>query len=65
MVSFGIGVWIMTKQPEATELEIAKKFSEGGAFLLSGISINKSWNNTKSKRLCKKYLADISKLNKA
>lgn len=65
LVSFTFGVWIMTKHPEASGLEIVQKFSEGGTFLLSGLSINKSWNNTKTKRFCKKYLADISKLNKA
>lgn len=62
LASFAVGVWIMTKQPETTGLEIAQKFSEGGAFLLSGVSINKSWNNTKTKRYCKKYLAHLEKL---
>jgi hypothetical protein len=63
LTSFGIGVWITTQSPESNEQEVAKLFLEGGTYALSALAIGKSWKNTKTKRYCKKYLADISKLN--
>lgn len=62
LISFSIGVWLTTQSPEANEQEIAKTFLEGGTYVLSGVAINKSWKNTKTKRYCKKYLADLTKL---
>jgi len=65
LASFGIGVWITTLSQESSSQEIAQKFFEGGTYALSGIAISKSWANTKTKRYCKKYLADINNLSKA
>lgn len=65
LASFGVGVWITTHSQESSSQEIAQKFFEGGAFVLSGVAISKSWANTKTKRYCKKYLADLTKLKKA
>lgn len=65
LASFGMGVWLTTSAPISNDLEIAKKFLEGTAFLLSGVSISSAWKNTKAKRYCKKYLAEIEKISKA
>jgi len=65
LASFGLGVWITTNSQESSSQEIAQKFLEGGTYVLSGVAINKSWTNTKTKRYCKKYLADLTKLGKA
>jgi len=65
LASFGIGIWITTQAQESSSQEIAQKFLEGGTYALSGVAISKSWTNTKTKRYCKKYLADLTKLNKA
>lgn len=65
LASFGIGVWITTQSQESSTQEIAQKFLEGGTYILSGVAISKSWANTKTKRYCKKYMADLNKLKKA
>ena len=65
LASFGIGIWITTQAQESSSQEIAQKFLEGGAYVLSGVAISKSWANTKTKRYCNKYLVDLTKLEKA
>lgn len=61
LISFGIGVWLTTNAPVSNDLEIAKKFFEGSAYLISGLSISSSWKHTKTDRYCNKYLADLKK----
>lgn len=62
LASFGIGVWMTTTSPETETAEIAQKLIEVGSFSLGGISISNSWQNTKPRRFCKKYLADLASL---
>lgn len=63
--SFGLAVWLLSSSITTGVLETAKEFSGGLALTVgSTISIRNTWKNTKAKRLTRKYLADLTRLNK-
>lgn len=65
VIGFGLGIWLMAQDPETRALEYLK---QGGELLSTGVgtyAFISYWNNTKSHRFCRKYLADLKSLAKA
>jgi hypothetical protein len=62
---FGLGAWIAVNSPEITNPAFAKAVLAGGASLSihSIISFRNTWKATQPKRYCRKYLANLKKLN--
>ncbi len=65
--TFGIVVWILVNSPQITTANYLKEVILGGTSLIVGsiISIRSTWKNTKTKRYCRKYLADLTTLKPA
>lgn len=63
--SFGLGVWILAKSPSLTSQSYFREVVLGGASLVAGsiISIRSTWNNTETKRFCRRYLADLESIH--
>lgn len=64
-IGFGLGVWLSSQNPETKTLEYFKQGAElvsagGGTYAFINY-----WNNTKSHRYCRKYLADLNNIVKA
>ena len=63
--SFGLAIWLLSSSLTTGVLETAKEFSGGLALTVgSTISIRNTWKHTRAKRLTRKYLADLSKINR-
>lgn len=62
--TFGLGAGILLKSPGYTETEFFKTIVVAGTGLVvkSGISLHKTWKNTKTKRHCRRYLTQITRL---
>lgn len=63
IANIGVGAWLVTQSTNSSFLEYLKTVL-GSIHIVTGsfISIRGVWKNTKSKRFCRKYLADLSKL---
>lgn len=61
---FGLGVALLLQAPEYTDTKFFKEVVAAGAGLTvkSTYSLNKTWANTKSKRHCRRYIANLTKL---
>jgi hypothetical protein len=63
--SFGLAVWLLSSSLTTGVLETAKEFSGGLALTVgSTISIRNTWKHTKTRRLTRKYLADLNRINR-
>ncbi len=64
--SFGLGVWILANSPEITSAAYSKEMLTGTSLIVSSIiGIRSTWNNTQTKRYCRKYLASLGKIKPA
>lgn len=61
--TFGLGAEMLLKAPAYTETEFFKTIVLAGTGLVvkSGISLHKTWQNTKTKRHCRRYLTQLTK----
>jgi hypothetical protein len=66
-VSFGLGVWILLHSPQATTAAYLKELvGAGGALTIGGaVRVKNTWKNTQTKRYCRKYMTNLSKLEPA
>lgn len=62
-VTFGLGVWLLFQSCGTTMFPDLQKMAEGTALTVSSvISIRNTWKNTKTRRMTRRYLADIQNL---
>lgn len=63
--AFGIGIWIFLQAP-IVALQGLKEIVGGLPLIVSGsIAIKNTWENTQTRRLSRRFLADLSSLNSA
>lgn len=65
VIGFSLGLWSMLQTPETKTLEYLQKGSEVLGLIGGTYAFIQFWNNTQSRRFCKKYLADLNSLSKA
>lgn len=62
-VAFGLGVWLLFQSAGITMLPAWGKIAGGAALTVgSVISIRNTWENTKTRRMARRYLADMQDL---
>ena len=62
-VAFGLGVWLLFQSAGTAILPAYEKIAGGAALSVgSVISIRNTWNNTKTRRMARRYLADMQDL---
>jgi hypothetical protein len=63
-MAIGLGTWILARNPSTTTEEYLKDVVVGGASLLVGTTLGfrNAWNNTRTARYTRKYLADLTQL---
>lgn len=63
VAAFSLGAWLLLSKPAST-LEYTEKAVAGAALTVgSAISIRNTWKNTKTKRLTRKYLGKLEKID--
>jgi hypothetical protein len=64
--TFGLGVWNLVNSPDINSSVYLKEML-GGTSLIVGsiIGIRSTWNNTQTKRYCRKYLASLGRIKPA
>ncbi len=64
VTTFAFGAGMLLQSAQYTETEFFKTIVLGGTGLIvkSGVSLNKTWKNSKSKRHCRRFLTEISNL---
>jgi hypothetical protein len=62
--NFALGAGMLLKSPAYTQTEFFKTIVVAGTGLIvkAGISLNKTWKTTQSKRHCRRYLTQISRM---
>ena len=63
VASFGFGVWLMFESPDIAHAEYLKEIF-GGAALVTGsvVAVKNSWKHTRTNRLARRYLSDLTKI---
>lgn len=63
VTSLGLGVWVLANAAQAATPDILKEIIAGASIIGSSISISNTWKNTQTRRYCRKYLADLGRIN--
>lgn len=62
-VTFGLGVWLLLQSVGSSMLPTWEKLAGGAALTIgSVISVRNTWKNTKTRRMARRYLADMQDL---
>ncbi len=65
LASLAFGIWMVTNGPSFGSMEATRQALVGTAFTVGGvIALRRTWNNTRVKRLARRYLLDIDRLHR-
>jgi hypothetical protein len=62
LTAFGLGVWLLMSKPATTPSYLKELAAAGVITIGSIVSLRSTWNNTKTKRFTRKYLATLKRL---
>jgi hypothetical protein len=62
VATLGLGVWVLASNAQAATPELLKGIVAGASVVGSSISLSSTWTNTRTRRYCRKYLADMRRI---